>query len=530
MGIYLNPGNTSFCEAVSSEIYVDKSGLISFTNTKIRTSRKHICVSRPRRFGKSINLAMLAAYYSKGCRSKKIFNELSISKDPTYLKHLNKYNVIYINMQDFLSGNKNIENMLTLLKKFILKDFKKVYPDIEWDAEINLSFSFNEFFEESKKPFVILIDEWDCVMREHMNDKDALKTYLDFLRNWLKDKDYVALAYMTGILPIKKYGTHSALNMFDEYSMLESDGLEKYIGFTNEEVSELCQRYEIDFEQIKTWYDGYDLNGTELYCPRSVIKSISSKKFGGYWTETETYEALSKYIAMNFDGLHDTIEKLLANQPQPTDTRTFSNDMITFTNKDDILTLLVHLGYLGYKPDNKTVYIPNKEIEDEFVVSMKATGLWRETIETVMKSRQLLADTLQGKSEIVAQVIEEIHDSNSSTLNYNNEQSLRFIILIAYYYAKEKYEIIQELPTGKGFADIVFIPKHNVDAAVYPPMVIELKWDENAQTAIQQIKDRNYPEKLKSFEKVLLVGISYTRDIKDHNKKHQCMIEEYQIK
>ena len=378
-------------------------------------------------------------------------------------------------------------------------------------------------------PFIILIDEWDCVMREHMNDKEAQKIYLDFLRNWLKDKEYVALAYMTGILPIKKYGTHSALNMFDEYSMLESDGLEKYIGFTNDEVLELCEKYGIDFEQMKSWYDGYNLEGTELYCPRSVVKSISSKKFRGYWTETETYEALAKYIAMNFDGLHDTIEKLLANQPQPVVTRTFTNDMVTFTSKHDILTLLIHLGYLGYNSPDKTVYIPNKEIEDEFVVSMEATGLWKETIETVLQSRQLLADTLQGNADIVAQAIEKVHDSNSSILNYNNEQSLRFIILIAYYYAKEQYEIIQEMPSGKGFADIVFIPKHNVDIEKYPPIVVELKWDDSVKTAIKQIKDRNYPDKLKSFEKILLVGISYEKDI-EKNKKHKCIIEEYKIK
>ena len=229
---------------------------------------------------------------------------------------------------------------------------------------------------------------------------------------------------------------------------------------------------------------------------------------------------------MNFDGLHDTLEELLADQPQTVDTRTFTNDMVTFANKDDILTLLIHLGYLGYESADKTVYIPNKEIADEFVVSMKATGLWKETIATVLQSRQLLADTLQGKADVVADAIEKIHESNSSVINYNNEQSLRFIILIAYYYAKEKYEIIQEMPSGKGFADIMFIPKHNVDIAAYPPMVIELKWDQSAETAIRQIRDRNYPERLKGFEKILLVGISYCKD----SKKHECSIEEYSVK
>ena len=356
MGIYLNPSNENFQEAVDSEIYVDKTGLIAFTNKRIKTSQKHICVSRPRRFGKSTNLAMLAAYYSKGCDSRNLFSGLSIASSDSYSKHLNQYNVIYINMQEFLSGSKSIDDMLMMLKSFILKEFKKVYADIEWNASINLSFSFDEFYDESHVPFVILIDEWDCVMREHMNDKESQKVYLDFLRNWLKDKAYVALAYMTGILPIKKYGTHSALNMFKEYSMLKAVALNRYIGFTNDEVEALCKQYNTDFETMKSWYNGYKLGQTEIYCPNSVVSAISEGSFDDYWTETETYEALAKYIAMNFDGLHDTLEELLADQPQMVDTRTFTNDMVTFANKDDILTLLVHLGYLGYKSADRTVY------------------------------------------------------------------------------------------------------------------------------------------------------------------------------
>ena len=524
MGRYLNPTNESFAEAINSEIYVDKSGLISFTNKKINTSQKYICVSRPRRFGKSTNLAMLAAYYSRGCKSKKIFNKFSVSKSKTYLKYLNKYNVIYINMQDFLGESKNIEDMLQRLKKRLFKEFMEEKNSVKLDKDDGLIFWMGDFYKATKKKFIVLIDEWDCVMREHKKDKRALEKYLDFLRNWLKDKDYVALAYMTGILPIKKYGTHSALNMFNEYSMLSSKGVKRYIGFTDGEVAQLCTKYNISFEDMKAWYDGYRLNGLDLYCPRSVIKAIDERAFGGYWTETETYEALARYIAMNFDGLHDTIEKLLANQPQPVVTRTFTNDMVTFTNKNDILTLLIHLGYLGYNSDDQTVYIPNKEIADEFVISMEATGLWKETIGAVMQSRKLLEDTLRCDSESVARAIEQVHDSNASVINYNNEQSLRFIILIAYYYAKEHYDIIQEMPAGKGFADIMFIPKPKTNTEKYPPMVVELKWDYSAETAIRQIKERNYSEKLRSFEKVLLVGISYKKDIKD-NKKHECIIE-----
>ena len=323
MGIYLNPNNGRFLRAVNSKIYVDKSQLISFTNERINTEQNNICVSRPRRFGKSINLAMLAAYYSKGCDSRDLFAGLSIASSESYSKHLNQYNVIYINMQDFLSGSENIDGMITLLKQSIIIDLEDEFQDVNLHTELGLVYSMERAYHFQKVPFVILIDEWDCVMREPRNDKESQKAYLDFLRNWLKDKEYVALAYMTGILPIKKFGTQSGLNMFDEYSLLSSRAIGKYVDFTADEVSALCQKYEVDFEQMKTWYGGYYLNGTELYCPDSVVKAVSSKKFGGYWTEKETYEVLEQYISMNFDGLLDTIEKLLAGQPQPVFTKTF---------------------------------------------------------------------------------------------------------------------------------------------------------------------------------------------------------------
>ncbi|MBQ4396798.1 MAG: AAA family ATPase [Clostridia bacterium] len=525
MGIYLNPNNDRFQQALNSEIYVDKSGLISATNRRLRTEQKYICVSRPRRFGKSLNLGMLAAYYSRGCESGELFDNLAIAKDDSYHKHLNQYNVIYINMQEFLSesSTKQMEDVLSLMKKRLWRDFRRL--NIELDPDESLTFWAKEVYYETGTPFVILIDEWDCMMREHRNNKDALKTYLDFLRAWLKDQSYVALVYMTGILPIKKYGTHSALNMFDEFSMLDSQKLQKYIGFTDEEVRKLCEEYSADYAEMKAWYDGYKLEDEELYCPRSVVRAIDTNKFRGFWTETETYEALAAYIAMNFDGLKDTIEKLLAGQEQPVDTRSFTNDMITFANKDDILTLLIHLGYLGYHADRKTVFIPNREIADEFVTCMKVTGLWKETIDTVLASRQLLSDTLKGNAEKVAEAVESAHRRNSSILNYNNEQSLRFIILIAYYYARESYDIIQEMPSGNGFADILFIPKPFVEATAFPPMVVELKWNGSAESAIEQIKSKHYPDALASYHEALLVGINYDKD----SKKHECRIESVRI-
>ena len=521
MGIFVNPGNDRFRQALNSKIYVDKSGLISITNERINSEQKYICVSRPRRFGKSLNLGMLAAYYVKGQNSHDLFDDLVISGIEGYTEHLNKYNVIYLNMQRFLSSSDGMEGMFRLLKKRLIKDLQKEFPGVISDPDDDITFSLEEIYSDTGDQFIFLIDEWDCVMRENMENKDAQKKYLDFIRNLLKDQTYVALAYMTGILPIKKYGSHSALNMFYEYSMLESEPFQNYTGFTREEVRELCNEYGIDFESMNSWYDGYDLDGTELYCPRSVLMAIEKKRFSNYWTQTETYEALAKYITMNFDGLHETIEKLLAGQEQPVDTRTFSNDMVTFENKDDILTLLIHLGYLGYRSDKKTSYIPNKEIYDEYVTSMKAKGLWKETIDAVLKSKKLLADTIAGKADIIADCIRLVHEKNSSILNYNNEQSLRFIVLIAYFYAREQYNIIQELPSGEGFADIVFIPKPFIDANAYPPMVVELKWNKTAEAAIAQIKNKKYPDALEGYDNILLVGINYDKD----SKEHECVIE-----
>ena len=522
MGIFLNPGNDRFRQALNSQIYVDKSELISVTNKRVSSEQKYICVSRPRRFGKSVNLGMLAAYYSKGCDSRELFDKLAVSKDESYLNHLNKYNVIYLNMQQFLSSSKDINDMLGLLKMRVTKELLKEYAGSMTDAD-DLAFSLEEIYTDFGEPFVFLIDEWDCVMRENMDNKDAQKIYLDFIRNLLKDKTYVALAYMTGILPIKKYGSHSALNMFREYSMLKSAAFSKFSGFTNIEVQDLCKKQNMDYYLMQAWYDGYKLDNTELYCPNSVVQAIEEQSFDSYWTKTEVYEALSNYIAMNYDGLHDTVEKLLAGEEIEIDTGTFQNDMVTFHCADDVLTLLVHLGYLAYRSDTQCVYIPNKEVRDEFVRSMKITGLWKETIDAVLKSKQLLADTLLGKEKVVADCIRRVHEQNSSVLNYNNEQSLRFIVLIAYYYAREQYNIIQELPTGEGFADIVFVPKPFVDIEKYPPMVVELKWNKTADAAIAQIKNKKYPDALQGYNKVLIVGINYDKD----TKEHECVIEEH---
>ena len=419
MGNYLNPDISTFARVVNSEIYVDKTGLIEYTNRSAKTLQSYICISRPRRFGKSIAANMLSAYYTCEYDSRELFSNLKIASSDSYEKHLNKYDVIFLNMQEFLSQSSNVEEMLSLLKKSVIWDLLDKYPDFRYFDETNLMRTLQDIYNKTKRPFV----EWDCIFREYITDKKAQEKYLDFLRDLLKDKGYVALAYMTGILPIKKYGTHSALNMFDEFSMIDPGPLAEYVGFTEEEVSELCERYGMDMQELKSWYDGYSFEGApSIYSPRSVVSCMRFGKFGNYWNQTETFEALKMYIDMNFEGLRDDVLSMIAGESVPVNTGSFTNDMATFHTEDDVLTLLIHLGYLAYDYDNKTVKIPNNEVRAEYVSS-----------------------------------------------------------------------------------------------------VVELKWNESANGAIEQIKKKEYCKSLKEYKgNILLVGVNYNKK----TKKHECIIEE----
>ena len=372
MGIHFNPSNDGFAEALRSEIYIDKSNLLAYLNGVIQTQQKYVCVSRPRRFGKTMAASMLTAYYSLGCDSADMFNKLNITCDSSFNKNINTYNVIFVNMQDFLSETKDIDNMIDLLISDVTEEIIKEYVEFKGLRFVKL---LNEVYESSGIPFVFIIDEWDCVFRIYREDANAQEKYLDFLRLIFKDKPYIGLAYMTGILPIKKYGVHSALNMFSEFSMIEPRQMAPYTGFTQVEVAGLCAEYHMDYDEIAAWYDGYRLyDETAVYNPNSVISAILSRQCSNYWSQTETYEALKIYIDLNYEGLKDSIIQLLAGGRIIIETSGFTNDMVTFTTSDDILTLLVHLGYLGYDSYSKEVFIPNKEISSEFVTAVRRLG------------------------------------------------------------------------------------------------------------------------------------------------------------
>ena len=518
MGNYLNPDNSKFQEALNSDIYVDKTGLIRYTNSVLHTLQKNICVSRPRRFGKSMAANMLTAYYSKGCDSKELFSNLKIAKDTDFEKYLNKYDTIFLNMQDFLSRSNNIQELMERVRKIVLRELRSAYPDVDFFDENDLIESMQDVYAYSRCPFVIIIDEWDCIFRKYPNNHEDHIRYLDFLRFWLKGKSYIALAYMTGILPIKKYGEHSALNMFDEYSMTNQRELAEFTGFTEAEVQELCRQYDMPYDKTKQWYDGYDLKGVQIYNPRSVVMSMLGHDYDSYWTKTETYEALKKYIQMNQYGLKELTTRLIAGEHIPVNPDKFQNDMTTFASADDVLTLLVHLGYLTYDFYAQTVCIPNQEVQKEFINCIEDGG-WEPVMAAIRRSEDLMEATLRGDEEYVAQQIQRVHEENISILKYNDENSLACVLSLAYYAAKKTHEIYRELAGGKGFADLVFVPRKHVESHA---MIVELKWDQSAQTALDQIREKKYDKTLKGYHgSMLLVGINYRKA----EKTYTCKIE-----
>ena len=530
MGSYLNPGSERFRTSLRSQIYVDKSLLIREINKLIRTEQKYVCVSRPRRFGKSMAADMLLAYYSKGEDTSALFENLKISKEASYREHLNQYDVIKINMQAFLSGSSSVDAMIEKMQRYVSMEVRMKYKDLLYLDTNDFTQVLMDVYSQTNHPFIILIDEWDCLFREYAHDTDAQKKYLDFLRMWLKDQSYVALAYMTGILPIKKYGSHSALNMFSEYSMTNPRELAPYFGFTEDEVKDLCQQHDMSFEEARDWYDGYELVELHaggkttihsMYSPKSVVDAMISHVYDTYWNQTETYEALKVYIQMNLDGLKDAVIKMLAGERITINTGTFTNDMTTFSSKDDAMTLLVHLGYLSYRRADKSVGIPNKEVSQEYINAI-STMSWGEVMRSITASKELLESLWDMDAEAVAEGVDLAHEE-ISILKYNDENSLSCTINLAFYFAREYYTIIRELPTGKGFADICMIPRQLY--ADKPAVVIELKKDKNTKAAIEQIKQKHYVKALEGYKgNLLLVGINY-----DEDKKHSCVIEKMEI-
>lgn len=524
LGNYVNIGNEGFAR-IRNDVYVDKTGLIGLINQTIDTSRCLTCISRPRRFGKSFAAKMLCAYYDKTCDSSGLFDDLLIAGDEQYRKHLNHYDVIYLDMTGVI-GEASITDIVPYIQRNVVRELAEQYPKLK--IVEGFAATLANAAEIAGNKLVMIIDEWDAPIREAKNQPDLQRKYLEFLRALFKnsgmtDKIFAAV-YMTGILPIKKDGSQSAISDFKEFTMIKPRKFGEYVGFTEDEVKKLCREYNSDFEQMKQWYDGYGFRGIKsIYNPNSVMEALRNDDFDSYWTQTSAAESLMGYINLDFDELGRTAAELVGGVEVKVDTNGFANDLVTFRNRDDVLTLLIHLGYLTYDEKAQKVHIPNEEIRLEFARAVRQVRR-DDTIRRVRESEQLIEDTVHGKEEAVAGQIEKIHEEEAS-LYYNNEQALRSVIKRAYFSYGDEYVMFEELPAGAGYADIVYLPKKD---SVFPALIIELKWNQSAEGAIAQIKNKRYPEALKGYGgKILLVGISYDRETPAGKRKHQCRIEVY---
>ena len=523
MGTYINRGNCEFSDIVNSE-YVDKTSLIPLINMTLNTESRYSCVTRCRRFGKSMAAKMLCAYYDKSCDSRELFRGLKAEQDSTFETYLNKYYVICVDITDFTTKYRGERDIVKRIQNRIIKEVLDVFPQVNIQDDDDLMDILYRISDSTGERFVMIIDEWDAILREMGSDEYIMTSYVDLLRRLFKglgSNKVFSGAYLTGILPIKRYNTESALNNFNEYSVIDPAFLAPCFGFTKDEVQTLAEQHNVSVEDLKMWYDGYNIGREKsIYNPYSVMKAIQRGECRSYWTTTGAYDSINTYIQMNFDGLKDDIIKMLAGEHVQVNTSKFQNDMHIVRSKNDALTVMIHLGYLSYNHDGKECYIPNKEVAEEFLNAVEDTS-WTRLVDTISASQNLLAATISGNEQAVAKAIDFAHDENTSILSYNDENSLACVLSIAYIWAKNEYVIHREYATGKGYADLVMIPRRNVSK---PALVIELKYNQSTDTAISQIKQKNYPAKLADYTgDILLVGINYDKE----SKQHTCKIEKY---
>ncbi len=532
MGTYINKGNNAFRDIISHE-YVDKSSLIPQLNAMLNSENRYICMTRCRRFGKSMAAKMLCAYYDKSCDSRELFAGLNAEKDKSFGTYLNRYSVIYLDVTSF-TARPDLGNAIVLtIQEKIGEELKKTFPDVEYDGNSDLMDILSAIHNATGEKFFFIIDEWDAICREFpgrqkmKDDSESvsptiLDEYVMLLRRLFKTQDsdeVFAGAYLTGILPIKKYNTESALNNFREYTMIRPGKMADALGFTHDEVQTLCREHGMDLGEMERWYDGYRIGkASRIFNPYSVMRAINEEEYGSFWSTTGAYDSVKTYIQMNFDGLKDDIIRMLSGEHVYVDTTEFRNDMRVVKSKNDVLTVLIHLGYLAYDGTCQECYIPNKEVADEMNNAIKATS-WNALAKTIQDSQNLLAATISGNEQAVARGIDQAHDEHTSILAYNDENSMACVLSIAYIWAKNEYIIHREYATGKGYADLVMIPRRHV---AKPALVIELKYCHSSDSAISQILRRNYPAKVAEYSgDILLVGINYDKA----TKLHTCSIE-----
>lgn len=510
---YLDTGRQIhlFQKARENKIYADKSLLIEKVSQQMDSGNGYLCITRPRRFGKSVNANMLGAYFTKGFDTEELFRNLRIAKTKNYRKHLNKHHVFFIDFSRMPDMCNNYEDYILDILSGIREDLKEAYPHLRGKTYTRIS----KMFEDSGDSFIFILDEWDSVFYKSFMTKEDKSRYLEFLRNLLKDQPYVDLAYMTGVLPIAKYSSGSELNMFREYNFMNDSVYEEYFGLSEEEVKELSRECgSVRFEELKNWYDGYYYSdGSSLFNPRSVNCALTDGICRNYWTETGPMNEIADCVEQNVDEVREDIVKMVAGIPVEIDLLGYSAEEQKLDTRNEILSAMVVYGFLSYH--DGFLRIPNYELMEKFqrVLSRDSMGEVKHIVE---RSKEMLLATLACQEEKVAAILEEVHDREIPFLQYNDENSLSTVITLCYLYARKDYTIEREAKSGKGYCDYLFLPKKPGK----PAIILELKMYGSCEKAIGQIKEKNYTDRAMGCREVLLVGINYNR-----NKHHECKIE-----
>ena len=528
MGLYLNPNADAFMEDKGTRIYVDKSLLIRELNSIVSTKEDFVCLSRPRCFGKSMAGNMISAYYSKGCDTREVFSQMKLGQEAGFDKYLNRFNVIKLDLNELYQKSKTEDlgmDLISFMQKAVTDEFKEQYPNVEFNSN-SISSCILQVYKQLGEKFVIIIDEYDVLIREQV-PQTLFDNYLSLLNALFKGttiRPAIALAYITGIIPIVRDKVQSKLNEFAEYTMLDAAQFAPHVGFTAEETKALCEQYGCDFAEFERWYDGYRLSDeVSLFNPKSVTSSISRKRMGSYWSATGSFEALKDYILMDFKGIKQDVIDMISGKSVPVNVTKFQNTLQSITNKDNAFTYLIHLGYLSYNYEEQTCCIPNEEVRLEWVNAIDDEENYAPIMELIKTSKKLLDATVEGNEEAVARALDAAHTEVTNPLTYNDEHCFQSAICLAYFYANTRYTLFKELPTGKGYADLVLIPYlPNI-----PAMVIELKHNKSAGSALQQIKDKNYCQALNNYKgDLLFVGVNYDEKTKEHSCKIERLVNE----
>ena len=536
MGFYLNStaAYTMYRDECVKTYFVDKTRMLEELIPLVEEGSNYVCITRPRRFGKSMAANMIAAYFAKDNDAADVFDSLYISGVEDYHKYLNCYNVIHISFNEIPRNCKNYEQYIGRIETKLLKDLMRAYPDAEieegdavWDAlkAVNMV--------DPAIRFIFVLDEWDYIFHRNFITDEDKKMYIDFLSNLLKGKPYVQFAYMTGILPIAKYSSGSELNMFLEYTMITEEKFSEYFGFTDAEVDILYARYQaitedmqrVSRDGLQIWYDGYHTKtGQRVYNPRSIAASLSNNNLGSYWTSSGPYDEIFYYIEKNVADVRDDLALMVSGIPVRARMQEYAAVSMSLNTKDEIFSAMVVYGFLSY--ENGFVSIPNKELMDKFADMLQKEKSLGYVYQLAKESEKMLKATLTGDTKEMLRILEFAHNTEVPLLNYSNETDLTAVVNLIYLAARDSYRIEREDKAGIGYVDFIFYPEINKSADC---IILELKVDRSAEEAIQQIKDRQYAlrfapklgEKPKYMGRILAVGIAYDKE----TKAHSCKIE-----